>query len=89
MSAGGVSVTSRTGTAEAAAGGQLDDVKMSKMGMSQAMDDSELDEPVRARARERERAHANTAREPAERYAAARPRSFPAPSDATPGARFA
>ena len=52
MSAGGVSVTSRTGTAEAAAGGQLDDVKMSKMGMSQAMDDSELDEPVRARARD-------------------------------------
>merc|ERR1719198_2054969 len=45
MLAGGVSVTSRTGTAEAAAGGQLGDEKWSKMGMDKTMDDSELDEP--------------------------------------------
>ena len=42
-------VTSKSGQAEAAAGGQLGDEKWSKMGMSKAMDDSELDEPVRMR----------------------------------------
>ena len=89
MSAGGVSVTSRTGTAEAAAGGQLDDVKMSKMGMSQAMDDSELDEPVRqgARARAREPARERaTPRRGARALARARCRRSPSP---TPSARRA